>query len=175
VRKLINKFLILGVASVWSRRKGLEYFIDISNKLKEDEVIVLVGLSDKQLKEIPSNIIGISQTNNINELVEIYSSADVFLNPTLEDNFPSTNLEALACGTPVITFDTGGSPEAIDEKTGLIVKKANKEDLLNKIKWLKIEKTKFTSESCVERAVGFYCKDFQFMEYVRLYKLISYK
>lgn len=75
--------------------------------------IVLVGLSDKQLKELPPHIIGIKRTNNPQELAGLYTTADVFFNPTYEDNYPTTNLESLACGTPVVTYNTGGSPESI--------------------------------------------------------------
>ena len=70
---------------------------------------------------MPNNILAITRTNNVKELAEIYTAVDVFVNPTLEDNFPTTNLEALACGTPVITFNTGGSVESIDNKNGIVV------------------------------------------------------
>ena len=90
----------------------------------------MVGLTEKQKKNLPKNIIGITRTNNIKELAEIYSAADVFVNPTLEDNFPTTNLEALACGTPVITFNTGGSVESIDNTTGFVVTKKTQIRLL---------------------------------------------
>ena len=108
-----NKFMILGVASVWNKRKGLEYFLELAEMLRQDEVIVLVGLNDKQIKQLPGNIIGISRTNDVQELIEIYSAADVFVNPTLEDNYPTVNLEAQACGTYTITFDSGGTGETI--------------------------------------------------------------
>lgn len=108
-----NKFIILGVASVWNKRKGLEHFVELAGMLQHDEVIVLVGLTQKQISRLPGNIIGISSTNNVQELVEIYSAADVFLNPTLEDNYPTVNLEAQACGTYTITFDSGGAKETI--------------------------------------------------------------
>lgn len=116
-----NKKIILGVASYWDRRKGLNYFVDLSENLDEGYQIVVVGVSQKQKKELPNNIIAITRTNNINELVEIYNSADIFFNPTLEDNFPTTNLEALASGTPVVTYNTGGSPEIIDDNNGDVV------------------------------------------------------
>lgn len=118
---LDDKKIILGVASVWEKRKGLEEFIKLRKLLSDKYAIVLVGLSKKQIKSLPEGIIGITRTNNQQELVQLYSIADVFANPTLEDNFPTTNLEALACGTPVITYDTGGSPEAIDTNTGIVV------------------------------------------------------
>ena len=91
---LENKFIILGVANKWEKRKGFEYFIKLSKLIEYNEAIVLVGLSKKQIKQLPKNIIGISKTNNTKELSEIYTTADVFFNPTLEDNFPTTNLES---------------------------------------------------------------------------------
>ncbi len=109
---LENKKIILGVASVWEPRKGLKDFIELSKMLDDNYKVVLVGLNDKQLKEIPENIIGIKRTNGQKELAEIYSAADVFLNTTYEDNYPTVNLEARACGTPIITYNTGGSPES---------------------------------------------------------------
>lgn len=110
---LENKYIILGVASVWSEKKGLNFFIKLNNKLSKKHQIVLVGLNKKQIETIPSNILCFERTNSKKELAEIYSAADVFINPTLEDNYPTVNLEAQACGTPVITFNTGGSPETI--------------------------------------------------------------
>lgn len=110
---LENKKIILGVASVWEKRKGLDDFIKLAEMIDENYVIVLVGLNDKQLRDIPSNIIGIKRTNGQKELAEIYTEADVFVNPTYEDNYPTVNLEAKACGTPVITYRTGGSPESV--------------------------------------------------------------
>lgn len=105
---------ILGVANVWDERKGLPFFLELAEKLKEkDYEIVLVGLSKKQLRNLPPNIRGIGRTSNIGELVELYNSADVFFNPTLEDNYPTVNLEAQACGLAVVTFDSGGAKETI--------------------------------------------------------------
>lgn len=107
-----DKKIILGVASVWDKRKGLDVFIELSKKLDRDYQIVLIGLRNEQIKSLPKNIIGINRTDNILELVRWYSVADVYFNPTLEDNYPTTNLEAIACETPVVTFNTGGSPES---------------------------------------------------------------
>ncbi len=115
-----NKKIILGVASTWTENKGLNDFIKLSKIIDEDYQIVLIGLSDKQLKEIPKNIIGIKRTDNAIQLAEIYSTADVFFNPTYEENFPTTNLESLACKTPVITYNTGGSPEMLNQHNGYI-------------------------------------------------------
>lgn len=107
-----DKKVILGVASVWDKRKGLDTFIELSKDLDDQYQIVLIGLSKKQIEKLPKNVIGISRTENVQELVKWYSAADVYFNPTLEDNYPTTNLEAIACGIPVITFNIGGSPES---------------------------------------------------------------
>lgn len=122
---LEGKFVILGVANVWEERKGLKYFFEFSKLLREDEIIVLVGLNKKQIEILPKNIIGIPKTNSPVELAQIYSSADVFLNPTLEENYPTVNLEAQACGSYVITFDSGGCRETILEEhvTGEVVER----------------------------------------------------
>lgn len=162
---LNGKFIILGVASVWDRRKGLKYFVELADKVSEDEVIVLVGLTEKQMNQIPENIIGITRTNNVEELVDIYSSADVFVNPTLEDNFPTTNLEALACGTPVVTFDTGGSPESISNNTGIKIPKIHRKDLYQIIRRSK----SFSSKACEIRGSEFN-KNNLFQKYITIYK-----
>ncbi len=123
-RSIGNKKMLLGVASEWTERKGLKDFINLNEILDKNlYVIVLVGVTKKQKECLPNDVIAIERTNNVNELVEIYSAADVFFNSTYEDNFPTTNLESLACGTPVITYRTGGCPESINERTGYVVNK----------------------------------------------------
>ena len=112
---LENKKIILGVASTWDRRKGFDDFIKLAEMLDDSYRIVLVGLSAKQMEIIPNNIIGIMRTNNTKELAAIYTAADVFLNLTHEDNYPTVNLEAQACGTPCITYNTGGSVESVSK------------------------------------------------------------
>ncbi len=166
---LENCFLILGVASVWSRRKGLEYFLKLSEKISEDEKIILIGLSKKQINLLPKNIIGIEKTNNVKELAEIYSSVDVFANPTLEETFPTTNLEALACGTPIVVFDSGGASESVDNSTGFIVKKGDIEDLYLKIKTVKMLSKNYFSCKCIKKAIENYDKNKKFQEYLALY------
>lgn len=112
--------MILGVASVWEKRKGFDDFIELSHLLDDNYRIVLVGLNEKQMKMLPQNVIGIKRTNSAEELAEIYSIADVFFNPTYEDNYPTVNLEAQACGTPVVTYDTGGSGESVPKENTIL-------------------------------------------------------
>lgn len=164
---LENKFLILGVASVWDERKGLKYFIQLSKYINEDSKIILVGLNDKQLEGLPKNIIGIKRTNSIEELAEIYSSVDVFVNPTLEEVLGLVNLEALACGVPVITFNTGGSVECVDESCGIIVEKDNLQGLIDSIS--EIQKNTFDKNKCIEKARSFE-KNNKYSSYIQLYK-----
>lgn len=170
---LEGKFMILGVAGVWERRKGLDYFIELAKKTKDDEVIVLVGLSKDQQNKLPNNIIGVSRTSSVKELAEIYTTADVFVNPTLEDNFPTTNLEALACGTPVITFDTGGSPEAVDDQTGIVVEKGDLEGLIKAVQYIKVKWKEKNTGLYLERAKRNFDKNDKFGEYVELYKYVN--
>ena len=127
-----SKRIILGVASTWDKRKGLDDFLALAKMIDENSVIVLVGLSEKQLKNLPENVIGIRRTNGQKELAEIYTAADVFVNPTYEDNYPTVNLEARACGTPVITYKTGGSPESAGENA-IVVETGNVADLARQI------------------------------------------
>lgn len=128
-----NKKIVLGVAAVWDKRKGLNTFIELARQLADCYQIVLVGLNKDQIEQLPRNIIGIERTNSIKELVELYSAAEVFVNPTLEDNYPTTNIEAIACGTPVITYETGGSFESAG-MYGMGVPKMNIEMLIKAIK-----------------------------------------
>ncbi len=120
---LTGKRIVLGVAALWNERKGFKDFVALSPLLSEEYRIVLVGLSEEQMGMLPDGIIGIARTNNVAELAELYAAAEFFFNPTYEDNFPTTNIEALACGTPVITYRTGGSPEALDASCGFVVEK----------------------------------------------------
>jgi glycosyltransferase involved in cell wall biosynthesis len=162
-----DKKIILGVASVWSARKGLRDFIKLASEIKENYSIVLVGLDDKN-KDLPNNIVAIGKTNNVQELAEIYSAADVFVNTTYEDNFPTVNLEALACGTPVITYKTGGSVEAVTESCGIVVEQGNVSALKESIENI-CENNLFNSVACIERSKN-YNKTGRFKEYLDLYK-----
>jgi putative colanic acid biosynthesis glycosyltransferase len=165
-----NRFMVLGVASVWGERKGLTDFIKLSKKMDQQTVIVLVGLNRKQLKDLPSNIIGLPRTESVSQLAEIYSASDLFLNLTFEDNFPTTNLESLACGTPILTYNTGGSIEAISSDTGFIVEPGDLPAVIAAIEDVrKNEKSSYTI-SCRDRAVKLYDEKDRYLEYIHLYE-----
>lgn len=166
-----NKYTIIGVASIWDKRKGLKDFFEIRKCLPNNYEIILIGLTKEQIATLPDGIRGISRTNSLEELVAYYSSADVYVNPTYEDNFPTTNIEALACGTPIITYNTGGSVEAVDLNTGRIVEKGNTLELANCIVELCNNKDKATMRNlCRQRAVNLFNKDNKFKEYIKLYQ-----
>ncbi len=165
---LKDKIIIIGVAGFWEKRKGLLYFIELSKLLDEKYKIVLVGLTEKQKKQLPKDIIGINRTNNIEELAGLYSTADVFVNPTLEDNFPTVNIEALACGVPVITYKTGGSPEGINKDCGIVVEKGNLNELFATIKKIG-RKQDVIKRACLIQASKFNKKD-KYNEYINLYR-----
>lgn len=130
---LKGKKVILGIAALWEERKGLNDFLQLFDLLNSDYQIVLVGLSKDQIERLPAGIIGIARTNSTEQLVQLYNLADVFINPTYEDNYPTANIEAIACGTPVITYNTGGSPESA-QLFGSVVDKGNVKQLFEAIK-----------------------------------------
>ncbi|MBI6036993.1 glycosyltransferase [Clostridium perfringens] len=164
---LKDKFIILGVASVWDRRKGLNYFVDLSKKLDEKYKIVVVGVNKKQKQKLPKNILAISKTNDTKELAEIYTAADIFLNPTLEDNFPTVNLEALACGVNILTFDTGGCKETIGNNDDCLVKNYDLYNLIYIINNIKLNNIKLNNIKCnIETK---YDKKNKYNEYLSIY------
>lgn len=165
---LLGKKVMLGSAMGMDERKGFQYFLELSNIIDDDCKIVLVGLNEAQISKLPKNILGISRTNNQKELAEIYTSADIFINPTLEDNFPTVNLEALACGTPIITFNTGGSVESVFDGIGAIVEQGDIKALYEK--FLEICDFDDISDKCVEIARKKYNKNDRYSDYIKLYK-----
>lgn len=166
----LNSKYILGVASIWTRRKGLDDFIRLRALLDPEIGIVLVGLNRNQARGLPKGITSISRTENIDELAALYSGAEVFVNPTYVDNFPTTNIEALACGTPVVTYDTGGSPEAVDEETGIVISKGDIKSLVGSINTIiNAERDKFLIP-CRQRAESLYDSQFMAKQYLSLYQ-----
>lgn len=167
---ITEKHIVLGVAFGWGKRKGLDVFVELSRRLPPEYQIVLVGTDDSTDKLLPDNIISIHRTQNQTELAEIYTAADLFINPTREENYPTVNMEAIACGTPILTFKTGGSPEILSDNTGAVVNcddiNAMEEEIIRIC-----ETHPYSEESCVERAKLFDMNN-MIKEYINLYKEI---
>lgn len=166
---LQGKKIVLGVAFNWSFKKGLDVFIELAGKLPEQYQIILVGTDKKIDSQLPGNVFTINKTNNQIELAEIYSSADVFFNATREDTFPTVNMEAIACGTPVVTFNTGGAPETVDNKTGIVVSGNSMAENIKAITDV-CENHVIKREDCIKKAKDFNMYD-RFKEYIELYDM----
>lgn len=149
-----EQYIVLGVAFDWSERKGLDLFDEFAEKLDPRYAIVLVGTNDSIDKYLNKRIYSIHRTSSKDELIKIYSTADVFVNPTREEVFGMVNIEALACGTPVVMFDTDGSPECIDDSCGIVVEENSVNALIEAINYVCLEK-RFESENCRLRASKF--------------------
>ena len=151
---------------MWDERKGIKDFFELQKMLRENQQIVLVGLSDAQIAKLPEGILGIKRTNSIEELAEIYSTADVFVNASQEETMGLTTVEALACGTPAVVYNATAVPEVVDETCGVVVEAGNVDELYNAINHID-----FSSEACVRRAADFE-KNMQYGKYYKLYKEI---
>ena len=147
-----NKML-LGCAAIWAPRKGLDDLLKIAEALGEGYTLVLVGLNEQQIAALPQGVIGIRRTESREELIKLYAAADVFVNASIEDNFPTVILEALACGTPVVTYDTGGSRESLNEKCGAYVEQKNIPAFCEAVKTVLTFEN--ASEECLKRISEF--------------------
>ncbi|QTE74998.1 glycosyltransferase [Clostridiales bacterium FE2010] len=164
-----NKYIVLGVSFAWSDKKGLDVFIELSKRLDEEKYqIVIVGTNENIDKDLPSCIISIHRTQNQSELAEIYSSADVFVNPTRQEVLGLVNIEALACGTPVVTFNTGGSPEVLDETCGCVIFRNDIDSLEKEIIRICEEKP-YSKNACIRRAQR-YEKSIMLEKYMEIYE-----
>lgn len=163
-----DKCILLGVAFDWGKRKGLDVFIELSERLDPEHYqIVLVGINATIDKQLPKSILSIHRTLNQQELAEIYTAANLFVNPTREDNYPTVNMEAIACGTPVLTFRTGGSPEVLDETCGAVVACDDIDALEKEIERICNDRP-YSREACIKRAKDFDQKR-KFAEYLEIY------
>jgi glycosyltransferase involved in cell wall biosynthesis len=164
-----GKFRILAVSNVWSQSKGLYDIYRLRELLPLDSYeITMVGLTTQQVKNLPSGISGIQRTQNVQELVKLYAQSDVFINTTYADTFPTVNLEALACGTPVITYRTGGSPEAVTPETGKVVEQGNIQGMADAI--LSLQSQPLSRFACRQRAEQYFDKNKNFEQYIQLYE-----
>lgn len=142
---------VLGVSYAWNDKKGLDVIVSLRERLGDEFKMILVGTDEHVDRKLPEGIVSVHRTQNQRELAELYRGADVFINPTREDNLPTVNMEALACGTPVITFDTGGSPEVPDQTCGIVVPKNDVAAMEQQIRRVCTEKP-FSRQQCLERA-----------------------
>lgn len=158
-----DKKIVLGVASVWTEKKGIKDFYKLNEIIGDDYKIVLVGLNSAQLAELPEGIIGIKRTNSARELAEIYTAADVFVNTSREETMGLTTVEALACGTPAVVCNATAVPEVVTEKSGIVIEPDNIDMLLKAVKGIS-----FSKEDCMERAAEFELSK-QYRKYYDLY------
>lgn len=158
-----EKKVILNVVDGLDERKGYKDLIELGKILPKDYQIVIVGLNKKKLIKI-KNVTTLCRTNNTEELVNYYNQAKIVVNPTYEDTFPTVNIEALACGIPVVTYNSGGSPEMIDDKCGVVVEVGDIKNIANVI-----VQEEFLVEDCRSKAKN-YDKWEKYKEYVELYE-----
>lgn len=169
--RIESKKMLLGVAINWVPTKGLEEFIQLNSKVSEEYIIVLIGLEETQIAKLPKGIMGFGRTENVRQLVEIYSAADVFVNPSKEETFGLVTAEALACGTPAVVYNATASPELVDEETGRVVEVGDIKGLYEAIK--QIDKRKM-SAACVKRAELLFDKRKNQKKYLEIYeKLVN--
>ena len=165
------KKMMLAIAFLWTEQKGYMYIKRIAERIKKPWTLVVIGVDKKQARELRQyNVVTLPRISDDNELAKWYSTADVFINPTLEDNFPTVNIEAISCGTPCVTFDTGGAGEIIDSNTGGVIEKGNWEKMLKEA--IEINKQNMQKE-CVKRAIDRYNREKMEKEYISLYKTMK--
>ena len=170
-----ERHIILGVASIWSREKGLDDFVSLAGMIDGgSEVIVLVGVSEEQKAALPDGIACIRRTSDVHQLAALYSSAVAFVNPTWQDNYPTVNLEAIASGTPVVTYRTGGSPESVVEgETGTVVARGDVQGLLDAVRAFESADREALRCRCRGYAEANFDKQERYREYLKLYEDIT--
>ena len=165
-----HRFIILGVATVWNERKGLSDFIRLSQLLEKDELIVLVGLSEQQIKQLPPNIVGLKKTENIDELVRLYGVADVFINFSPEETFGLTTIDSMACGTPVIVVNSTASPEIVNENVGYVIEPHDIHAAKRKIQEIRRKTKNSYRETCRNYVTQHFNELERYKEYIHLYE-----
>lgn len=161
--------IYIGVASVWSREKGLGDFAELAALLRADEQLVLVGVRPAQRRLLPATVTCIGRTDHIGELAALYAAADAFLNPTWQDNYPTVNLEAISCGTPVVTYRTGGSVEAVTPDTGAVVEQGDVEAMLRAARRFAAQGKSCWQGRCRQYALAHFRKEERYADYLALY------
>lgn len=165
-----DRKMYMGAASIWSTAKGLDDFISMASMLTPQEVIVLVGLDKNQMTRMPANIIGIPRTSDVHELAELYSAADAFLNLTYQDNYPTVNLESISCGTPVVTYRTGGSPESVTDQCGMVTDCGDVAQALAAARKIAATDRSVWRDNCRAYGLANFRKADRYADYIKLYK-----
>lgn len=165
-----DRKMYMGAASIWSTAKGLDDFISMASMLTPQEVIVLVGLDKNQMARLPDNIIGIPRTSDVHELAELYSAADAFLNLTYQDNYPTVNLESISCGTPVVTYRTGGSPESVTSQCGMVTDCGDVAQALAAARKIAATDHSVWRDNCRAYGLANFRKADRYADYIKLYK-----
>ncbi len=167
-----DQTMLLGVASVWSERKGLQDFIELSKRLSPKEKIVLIGLTGKQIGSLPQNIIGLERTESTQQLAELYSAADIVLNLSKEESFGLTTVEGLSCGTPGIGYESTATPELFTLETGFIVPQGDIESVLHGIGIIQKKGKNAYFSACRKYALTHFRAKDRFQDYINLYHSI---
>ncbi len=168
--KLEDKFLIIGAANKWLDPLNEDAFKYIMSNLQSYMKLIIFGCSKDQLDKLPDSVIGLGYIEGREELAKLYSTADVFVNLTWEDSLPTVNIESLACGTPVITYESGGSPEIVNKETGLVVPQGDKFKLMESILKVKKMGKDYYQDKCINRVYENFDKNSRYEEYIELYK-----
>lgn len=168
----VRHYQVLGVASVWEKRKGLDTFRRLRLRLPENYDITLVGLTEEQMRQLPDGITGVSRTDSEQQLVELYANADVYVNPSEAESFGMTTAESLACGTPAIVYDTTACPEIVDHLTGRVVPLGDMEALLHEVRNVCEHPQPDRRLHCRERAVRLFNRKEKYQEYMDLYNTL---
>ena len=172
---LEGKCALLALATTWSAKKGFNDYIELSKQLPTDCVLIMVGVTSEQKSYLPENIIGIERTQNVNELVDLYSSSNIVLNLSYEESFGLTTVEGFACGTPAIVYDTTASPELISPETGVVVNAGDINGIVNAINYIRASNSEAYSKACRKRAEELYDKNKSFAQYIELYESLLNK
>ncbi len=168
---LENVRYVIGVATVWSERKGFKDYCQLTSHMLEGIKIVLIGLNQKQLQEAAKfGIIGISRTENVGELVALYNGASIVMNLSYEETFGLTTVEGFACGTPSIVYNATASPELITPETGIVVEAGNINRVADAVKVILSKGKQHYSSACRKRAEEFFDKNDRYQEYIKLYE-----
>ena len=171
-----NKFVMIAAATAWSKNKGFEDYLELSTLLSDDEIIVLIGLKEEIIKTLPSNIIGISRTEDQMELADWYNISDVVLNLSYQETFGMTSIEGFACGKPTIVYNATASPELVSkDELGCIIEPGNISEVYTAVKIIKENGSSFYADICRENAIENYSMDIQFQKYIDLYKKLLKK